>query len=142
MRISFIFLFAINLFALDLTYMKAFKLFNKGVLLNKTDPNLAEDYFTKAYNLLKNYPNKYNSNIHAMLGKMYLNGWGIKKNYKKALNEFLTAEKLGNRRIHCQLLKLYAILNDKTKAKKELNYVLTHKNLNCKIDENILKELK
>ncbi len=142
MKKIIVFLIFINLFAFNVSYMKAFKYFNKGVSLLNSDTQNAQIYFTKAFNLLINHKNKYSSGMHYILGRMYLNGWGVNKNYKKALDELLKAEKLGNKRVHCPLLKLYTITGNKKEAKKELNCILTHKNLNCKIDEKILKELK
>ncbi len=142
MKKIIIFFIFVSLFSFDLSYMKAFRYFNKGLSLINSDTQNAQNYFTKSFNLLKNIKNKNNSGMHYMLGRMYLNGWGVNKNYQKALKEFLTAEKLGNKRVHCSLLKLYVKTKNKQKAQKELNYVLTHKNLDCKIDKNILKEIK
>jgi len=142
MKKSLIFILFINLFALNLSYMKGFQYYKKGILLVNSDKQNAQIYFTKAFNILSNIQNKNNSSIHHILGKMYLNGWGVEKNYKKALKELLFAKKLGNKRVHCSLLTLYIDTNNKEKAKKELNYILTHKNLSCKIDQKILKEIK
>ena len=130
------------IFAFDSSYMKACKFFNKGLSLVNSNYNQSQLYFKKAFDLLSNYKKKYNPKLHYMLGMMYLNGWGVEQNYKKALKELVTAEKFGNKRVHCPLLKVYTKTNDIKNAKKELKYVLMEKNSNCKIAENILKEIK
>jgi TPR repeat protein len=132
-------------FALDLTFTKAYRAFNKGVKLEKTDPQKAQQYFQKAYILLSELHNKPSSQVYYMLGRMYCNGWGVEKNYQKAEAYFKKALQLGNKRVHCCLARLYIRMGKYALARKYLNYALTHDNLAhyCKdINPNTLKEIK
>ena len=131
-------------FALNLTFTKAFKAFNKGVRLEKTDPQKAQQYFQKAYILLTELQEP-SSQVYYMLGKMYCNGWGVKRDYKKAEEYFLKAIKLGHERAHCGIARLYIRMNKKNLAKKYLNSALSNKTISnyCNdIDPKTLKEKK
>jgi TPR repeat protein len=80
-----------------------------------------------------------------MLGKMYCNGWGVERDYKKAEEYFLKAIKLGNERAYCCIARLYIRMNKKSLAKKYLNSALSNKAISnyCNdIDPNTLKEKK
>jgi len=135
----------IMVFALDLTFTKAYRAFNKGIKLEKTNPQKAQQYFQKAYILLSELHNKPSSQVYYMLGRMYCNGWGVEKNYQKAETYFKKALQLGNKRVYCCLARLYIRMGKYALAKKYLNYALTHDNLShyCKdINPNTLKEIK
>jgi TPR repeat protein len=144
-KFMIIFLLITSSFALNLTFTKAFKAFNKGVKLQKTNPQKAQKYFQKAYILLSELENKPSSQVYYMLGKMYCNGWGVDRDYKKAEEYFLKAIKLGNERAHCCIVRLYIRMNKKNLAKKYLNSALSNKAISnyCNdIDPNTLKEKK
>jgi len=133
---------AVFLFGLNLTFTKAFNYFNKGMRLEKTNPKKAEEYFVKAYALIQALPNKNTSQVNYMLGRMYCNGWGVKKDLKKAEKYFLEAIKLGNRRANCCIARLYIKKGDLKKAKKYLNIALSNQaiaNYCNDIDPNSLK---
>ena len=133
---------AVFLFGLNLTFTKAFNYFNKGMRLEKTNPKKAEEYFVKAYALIQALPNKNTSQVNYMLGRMYCNGWGVKKDLKKAEKYFLEAIKLGNKRANCCIARLYIKKGDLKKAKKYLNIALSNQTIAnyCNdIDPNSLK---
>jgi TPR repeat protein len=130
-------------FALDLTFTKAFNSFKKGVKLIKTNPQKAQQYFQKAYILLTELNDKPSSQTYYMLGRMYCNGWGVEKNYKKAEEYFKKALQLGNERVHCCLARLYIRMGKPSLAKKYLDYAIKNEKLShyCKdINPNTLKE--
>ena len=138
--ISFVFVFAI-----DFTFTKAYRAFNKGIKLEKTNPQKAQQYFQKAYILLTELHGKPSSQVYYMLGRMYCNGWGVERNYKKAEEYFKKALQLGNERVHCCLARLYIRMGKYAQAKEYLNYAINHENLShyCNdINPNTLKEIK
>ncbi len=144
-KVIFIFISFVFVFALDLTFTKAYRAFNKGVKLHKTNPQKAQQYFQKAYILLTELHEKPSSQVYFMLGRMYSNGWGVERNYKKAEEYLKKAIKLGNERAYCSLAKVYIKTGKYAKAKKYLDYALSHENLSnyCKdINPNTLKEIK
>ena len=120
---------SISLFAFDLTFTKAFNDFNRGMNLEKTNPNKANEYFKKAYFLIQQLKDKDTSQVHYMLGRMYCNGWGVKVDYKKAEKHFLRAIQLGNARAHCCIARLYIKMGKLNLAKKYLNYALSHQSI-------------
>ncbi|WP_456488716.1 hypothetical protein [Caminibacter pacificus] len=131
--------------AFDFTFTKAFMEFNKGAKLEKTNPKNAEKHFKKAFQLIKELKNKDSSQVYYMLGRMYCNGWGVKKNYKLAEEYFLRALKLGNKRVHCCIARLYIREGKPDLAKEHLQYALSHKEIAnyCNdIDQQTLKEIK
>jgi len=138
-----LFLFTINLiFALNLTFMKAFNNFNKGLRIYNSNPNQAQQYFKKAYEYIQQLKNKDTSQINYMLGKMYCNGLGVKEDLKKAEKYFLKAISLGNQRANCGLARVYIKLGNKEKAKKYLKKALSNPAIAkyCSdIDANTLK---
>ena len=129
-------------FAFDLTFTKAFNNFNKGLKTYNTDPQKAQEYFKKAYNYIQQLKNKDTSQVYYMLGRMYCNGFGVKKDLNKAEEYFLKALKLGNRRVNCCLARLYIKMGKLDKAKHFLKIALSHKriaNYCSDIDPNDLK---
>ena len=141
-KLLLIFMLSLSIFAFDLTFTKAFKNFNKGMQLEKTNPKKASEYFQKAYFLIQQLKNKDTSQVHYMLGKMYCNGWGVNKDYKKAEEHFLRAIQLGNARAKCCIARLYIKEGKLTLAKKYLDYALSHSdiaNYCSDIDPNTLK---
>jgi len=131
----------IFLFSFNLTFTKAFNYFNKGIRLEKTNPKKAQEFFVKAYALIQALSNKNTSQVQYMLGRMFCNGWGVEKNYKKAEEHFLKAIKLGNKRANCCLVRLYIKEGKLKKARHYLNIALSNKTIAnyCKdIDKNTL----
>ncbi|GAB6046123.1 hypothetical protein JCM11957_17220 [Caminibacter profundus] len=132
-------------FSLDFTFTKAYRAFNKGIKLEKTDPEKAQKYFQKAYILLTEIKDKPSSQTYYMLGRMYCNGWGIEKDYKKAEEFFKKALALGNERVNCCLARLYIRMGKYNKAKKYLDYAMSHDRLShycTDINPKTLKEKK
>ncbi|QCI28769.1 SEL1-like repeat protein [Caminibacter pacificus] len=135
----------IMLNAFDFTFTQAFMEFNKGVKLEKTNPKAAQRHFKKAFELIKQLKNKDSSQVYYLLGRMYCNGWGVKKNYKLAEKYFLRALKLGNKRVHCCIARLYIREGKPELAKEHLKYALSHSeiaNYCSDIDQQTLKEIK
>ncbi len=131
--------------AFDFKFTQAFMEFNKGIKLEKTNPKSAEKHFKKAYQLIKELKNKDSSQVYYMLGRMYCNGWGVKRNYKLAEKYFLKALKLGNKRVHCCIARLYIREGKLELAKEHLKYALSHSSIAnyCNdIDQQTLKEIK
>ena len=120
------------LFALNLTYTKAFFLYQKGFKNLNSNPNMSQKYFEQSFNLLKSLENQNikSSQTYYLLGTMYLNGWGVQVNYEKAKKEFQKAIKLGNIQAKCQMAKLYIKIGKLEEAKK-------YKTPQC---ENLFKE--
>jgi len=137
-------LISISLFALDLTYTKAFKEFQKGKRLEKTNPQEANYHYKKAYELLKSIENQNSSQLHYMLGEMYAHGLGVEQNYKLAEEHFLKAIKLGNKRAHCCLAKVYLEEGKKELAQKHLQFALSNPTIAnyCKEMNKTFKEKK
>ncbi len=137
--ISFTFIFAI-----DFTFTKAFNNFNQGIRLINKNPKLAQKKFKRAFELINKLKQKNSSQIYYMLGRMYCNGWGIKRNYKLAENYFLKALELGNKRVHCCIARLYLKMNRPDLANEHLKYALSHKRIanycNDLIQSNLTKE--
>ena len=138
-----LFLFTINLiFALNLTFMKAFNNFNKGLRIYNSNPNQAQQYFKKAYEYIQQLKNKDTSQVNYMLGRMYCNGFGVKEDLKKAEKYFLRALQLGNVRVNCCIARLYIKMGKIEKAKKFLKKALSNPHIAnyCDdIDKNTLK---
>ena len=128
-KILLILIMAISAFSFDLTFTKAFNNFNKGIRFEKTDPQKANQYFQKAFFLIKQLKKRDTSQVNYMLGKMYCNGWGVNKDYKKAKEYFLRAIQLGNKRANCEMVKLYIKTGELQLAKKYLNYSLAHQSI-------------
>ena len=134
-KLFLILIFAVASFAFDLTFTQAFNNFNKGMRLEHTNPSLAQKYFKKAYFFMQKLKHKDTSQVNYMLGRMYCNGWGVNIDYKKAEKYFLRAIELGNARAHCCIARLYVKEGDLKKAKKYLNYALTHKSIATYCDD-------
>ena len=128
-KLIIILILSISVFAFDLTFTKAFNNFNRGINLEKTNPQKANQYFQKAFFLIKQIKNKNSSQINYMLGKMYCNGWGVNRDYKLAEKYFLKAIKLGNARAKCCIARLYIKEGKKALAKKYLDYALSHESI-------------
>jgi len=130
-------------FALDLKFTKAFREFNKGVKLEKTNPQEAQKHFEKAFELINDLENKNSSQVYYMLGRMYCNGWGVKQNYSLAEKYFKKALNYGNKRVHCCIARLYIREGKYDLAKEHLEYALSHpeiKNYCNDINQTTLKE--
>ena len=125
-KLFLVLILTISAFAFDLTFTKAFNDFKKGTRFEKTDKQKANQYFQKAFFLIQQLQNKDTSQVNYMLGEMYSNGWGVKKEYQKAQKYFLRAVQLGNARANCSLAKLYIKTGQLTLAKKYLNYALSN----------------
>ena len=128
-KLLLVLLFTISAFSFDLTFMKAFNNFNKGINIVKSNPQKAEQYFQKTFFLIQMLKHKDTSQVNYMLGKMYSNGWGVKTDYQKAQKYFLRAIQFGNKRANCSLAKLYIKTNQLTLAKKYLNYALSYQSI-------------
>ena len=136
-------LFSLSIiFAFDLTFTKAFNNFNKGLRTYNTNPQKAQEYFTKAYTLIQQLKNKNTSQVYYMLGRMYCNGLGVQKDLKKAEEYFLKALKLGNKRVNCCLARLYIKMGDYKKAKHYLDIALSNKTIANYCSDIDIKELK
>jgi len=111
-RLLFIFAFlSVTLFAQNL-YFDAHKNVNIAKKLLKTNPDKAQRLFIEAYGYLKKFVNhtiennRPSANGLNLLGEMYLNGWGVEKNEKKAIKLICAAKQLGNRRAKRKLQKM------------------------------------
>ena len=123
-------LLSLNLiFAFDLTFTKAFNNFNKGLRIYNSNPQKAQQYFKKAYEYIQKLKNKDTSQVYYMLGRMYCNGFGVKKDLNKAEEYFLKSLKLGNKRVYCCLSRLYIKKGEKEKAKKYLKVALSNEKI-------------
>ena len=100
-----------SIFAINL-YFNAFKNIKEAKKLIDKNPKKAQELFNKAYIDLKTIVNrsieKKNPNINAinLLGKLYLNGWGIEKNETLAIKLLCVAAKYGNQKAKKTLKKL------------------------------------
>jgi TPR repeat protein len=124
MRKTIIFL-SVLLFAQNL-YFSAFKDIQKAKKILNTNPKKAQTLFIEASSYLKQVinssidKNKPSVQAFTLLGELYLNGWGVEQNVKKASLLLCAAKSLGN-----------------FKAEK----LIKQNNLNCPKKINI-KELK
>jgi len=117
------------LFAIDFTFTKAWHNFTKGMKIVNQNPQEAQIYFKKSYNLIQKIKDRPSSQVYYMLGRMYCNGWGVEKDLSKAEIYFKKALSLGNKRVNCCLARLYIKMGKKELAKKYLNIALNHPNL-------------
>ena len=133
MKKLLILLFISSLFALNLEYTKAFFMYQKAYKTLNTNPKKSQENFKKSFEILKNLEkqNIPSSQVYYLLGVMYSNGWGVKKDYIKARDELLKAIKLGNVEAKCQLASLYLKMNNLEEARK-------YTTPQC---ENLLKEI-
>ena len=103
--------FFINTMAQNL-YFDAFKDIKKAKKLINSNPQQAERLFIEAYSYLKQLVNssidnnKPSSNALNLLGELYLKGWGVRKNEKKAVKLLCAAKQLGNRKATKTLKKI------------------------------------
>jgi len=120
MKKIFILLFISSLFALNLEYTKAFFMYQKAYRMLNTNPKISQEYFKKSFKILKKLEREKipSSQVYYLLGVMYSNGWGIKKDYSKAKKELLKAIKFGNLKAKCQLASLYLKMNNLEAARK------------------------
>jgi len=143
MKKIIIFLLTLHVvFAFDLTFTKAFQNFNKGLRTYNSNPNKAQEYFKQSYILIQKLKNQNTSQITYMLGRMYCNGFGVKKDLNKAEQYFLKSLQLGNQRANCCLARLYIKKGDSKKAKEYLQKALNNPHIAnyCEdIDKNTLK---
>jgi len=101
MKNIFLILMASSLFAQSL-YFNAFRDINKAKRLLHTNPSKANALFIEAKGYLKETlktsieKNQPSSQVLLLLGKLYLNGWGVKNDSKKAALFLCSAKKLGN----------------------------------------------
>jgi len=117
------------LFSIDFTFTKAWNNFTKGMKIVKQNPQEAQIYFKKSYNLIQKIKNRPSSQVYYMLGRMYCNGWGVEKDLNKAEIYFKKALSLGNQRVNCCLARLYIKMGKRELAKKYLKIALNHPNL-------------
>jgi TPR repeat protein len=139
-----IIILTVTLFGFDFTFTRAFNLFNKGLRLEQTNPAAAERNFEKAYALLSTIKTPSSQKFY-MLGVMFANGYGVPKNYQKAIKYFKLAIQYGNKRANCSLAKVYIQLHNLKKAKKYYKEAMKYSNVSnyCNtINPNILKELQ
>ncbi len=107
-------------------YFNAFQDIKKAKRLLNSNPDKANNLFIEAAGYLKQVinssinANKPSGNALYLLGEIYCNGWGVKKNTKKAYKLFCAAKQLGN-----------------LKAKKQVNKL----KIKCKVIKNF-KELQ
>jgi len=107
----FVLIFTVNSFAQNL-YFEAFKDIKKAKKLINSNPQQAERLFIEAYGYLKQIvnnsidKNKPSANAFNLLGELYLNGWGVEKNEKKAVKLLCAAKQLGNRKAINTLKKI------------------------------------
>ena len=93
-------------------YFNAFKNIKKAKTLIDKNPKEAQRLFIEAYSYLKTIVNKSieekkpNTNAINLLGKLYLNGWGIDKNEILAIKLLCVAAKYGNQKAQKTLKKL------------------------------------
>lgn len=128
-KLLLILILSISAFSFDFAFMKVFNNFNKGIRFEKSNPQKANHYFQKAFFLIQTLNNKDTSQVNYMLGQMYFNGWGVRRDYQKAEKYFLKAIQLGNKRANCSLAKLYIKTQHLTLAKKYLNIALANKDV-------------
>jgi TPR repeat protein len=100
-KIILLLFFSFSLFAQNL-YFSAYKDIQKAKRLLNSDPQKSERLFIEAFSYLKQLVNtsidneKPSANALSLLGEMYLNGWGVDKNEKKAVLLLCGAQQLGN----------------------------------------------
>jgi len=93
-------------------YFDAFQDIQKAKRMLKTNPDKANSLFIEAAGYLKQVintsinNNKPSGNAFFLLGEMYYNGWGVKKNTKKAYKLFCAAKQLGNFKANTKVNKL------------------------------------
>ncbi|ACM93674.1 hypothetical protein NAMH_1273 [Nautilia profundicola AmH] len=110
-KLFFIFFIITAVFAQNL-YFDAYKNIQKAKRIIKTDPQKADRYFIEAYSYLKQLVNtsidnnKPSANAFNLLGNMYLKGWGVEKNERKAIELLCGAAQLGNKKAKRTLAKL------------------------------------
>ena len=108
-KIAFLLILTLSLFGQNL-YFKAFKNINMGKRIINQNPQKAQELFSIAANDLQHLikqsikNNKPSTNAIELMGELYLNGWGVYKNERKAQIYLCIASKLGNFRAQ-QLVK-------------------------------------
>lgn len=121
-KIVFLLFLVISLFGQNL-YFEAFKNIREGKRILNQNPQKAEKLFIIAANDLKQLintsinNNKPSANAIALMGQLYLYGWGVDKNEKKAEIFLCVASKLGNFRAK-QLIKKYGFICQKIYLKE------------------------
>ncbi len=94
-------IFIAMLFAQNL-YFEAFKNVMQGKRIINKNPQKAEKLFIIAANdlkkIIKSSINNHQPSANAieLIGELYLNGWGVEKNERKAEKFLCVASKLGN----------------------------------------------
>jgi TPR repeat protein len=83
-------------------YFSAFKDIQKAKKILNTNPEKAKTLFIEASSYLKQIvnssidANKPSTQAMSLLGELYLNGWSVEQNYKKATLLLCQAKNLGN----------------------------------------------
>jgi TPR repeat protein len=104
-------LLTVSIYAQNL-YFEAFKDIKKAKRVVNSDPQKAQRLFIEAYGYLKQIVNnsidkgKPSANAFNLLGELYLKGWGVEKNEKKAKRLLCAAKQLGNSKAAKTLDKL------------------------------------
>jgi len=110
-RLTLLFIFSSMLVAQNL-YFAAFKDIRQATRIINTNPKKAQKLFIEASGYLKQIintsisNNKPSANALNLLGKLYLNGWGVDKDEQKAYKLLCAAAKLGNSKAKKTLEKL------------------------------------
>ena len=121
-KILYLFVFVAVLFGQNL-YFEAFKDIMKGKRIINQNPKKAEKLFTIAANDLSKIihnsieNNKPSANAIELMGELYLNGWGVEKNEKKAEIFLCVSAKLGNFKAK-QLIKKNEFICHQTNIKE------------------------
>jgi TPR repeat protein len=112
------------LFAQNL-YFSAYQDIQTAKRIIDTNPQKAQRLFIEASSYLKQIvntsinKNKPSPQAFALLGELYLKGWGVEKNFKKATLLLCTAASLGNFKAK-NLIEKYQIKCPKTINIKEI----------------------
>ncbi|GAX87282.1 conserved hypothetical protein [Lebetimonas natsushimae] len=106
-------------------YFSAFKDIQKAKRFINTNPEKAQRLFIEASSYLKEIVNtsinkkEPSAQALALLGELYLNGWGVEKNLKKATLLLCAAKSLGNYKAK-KLIKTNKLICPKTINIKEI----------------------
>ncbi|WP_024790014.1 SEL1-like repeat protein [Lebetimonas sp. JH292] len=111
MKKVILFFFVVTFLLSQSLYFNAFKDIQKAKRLLNSDPQKANALFIEAGSFLKQIINssinsdKPSSQALNLLGELYLNGWGVEKNIKKARLLLCAARNLGNFRAQMLIKK-------------------------------------
>ena len=125
-------------------YTKGFMLYKKGSRFLNKDKEKADKYFAQSESpLLAAYKSDKSANAAFMLGKMYCNGWGVPKDYNKAIKYFHDAISWGNKRSNCCLARLYIMYlkqNIKDEGQKHFKIAQQYHIPDCKDIKAYIKQ--